>query len=666
MEWNRNDPEYNWHIGKYFGLHYDFHANASDTDLGTRLTHEHLRAELEKVKPDWVQCDCKGVPGYTSWPTEVGSTAPGVVVDSLLIHREVTREMGIPLVMHYSGVWDSRAVELHPEWGIEDADGNRPANLKTEASPTCQLSGYTDELLIPQFLELIDKYDVDGFWVDADSWASVPCYCSLCRKEFTKRTDIADAPRSKEDPNWRTWMDFHRSLFDEHVTKYAEAVHNRKPGCLVSCNWMYTVGHPSEITVPVDYISGDFSHAWGTEWSILEGRFIASRGLSWDLMAWGFMTLEPAMDGWVFKPAAHLCQEVSTVIALGGAVTIYDNPQRNGHLNSWHQDTLAEVARFARARQKWCQNSVSIPQAVILHCAEHTYSHSPDNLLPVGQPVSAPLLGALHCLLENQINVDILNEIALRKKLNEYKLVVIPEQTNVSQEFKNDLAAFCEDGGRVLITGVNAASDFGDILGVEPLGKVSEGYYYLEIGGQATTVKGPRQSVELGDAEALRNVMKDQEPGENETDIPAVTINFPGEGAAIGIYSDIFGFHKSTNYPRTRRLIGELIQSIGADFDIEVDAPARLHICLRKGGGGETIVHMINMGTSHPTSPSQGLIEEVPPIEHVTITMKCPEKPSAVYLVPTYEAIEYEWSGGLLHTQIQRIGIMDSLVVEFK
>ena len=104
----------NWHDSVFFGIHYDQHAHAADTVLGAELTYEHLRARLEQVRPDWVQCDCKGHPGYTSWPTRVGSTSPGVVRDALRIYRDVTKDLGIPLGMHYSGVWDDRALELHP------------------------------------------------------------------------------------------------------------------------------------------------------------------------------------------------------------------------------------------------------------------------------------------------------------------------------------------------------------------------------------------------------------------------------------------------------------------------------------------------------------------------------------------------------------------------
>ncbi|HEX2971795.1 MAG TPA: hypothetical protein VHP11_05650, partial [Tepidisphaeraceae bacterium] len=286
MPWSPNDPARNWHVRAFFGLHYDLHAGATDTELGAALTPEHLRAALEKVKPDWVQCDCKGHAGYTSWPTAVGSTSPGVVNDALRIHRDVTRDLGLPLVVHYSGVYDIRAIELHPEWACLGPDGKHYHQGWLIGS-TCTLSPYVDELMIPQMLEIIDNYDVDGFWVDGDNWATFPCYCERCTTAFTAETGITDIPKSPDDPHWRAWADFHRQNFEAYVRKYTEAVHSRKPSCLVCSNWMYTQGQPYEIRVPVDYLSGDFAWKWGTEGSIREGRYMDSLGLSWNLMAWG-------------------------------------------------------------------------------------------------------------------------------------------------------------------------------------------------------------------------------------------------------------------------------------------------------------------------------------------------------------------------------------------
>ena len=35
----------NWHENVFFGIHYDLHANAHDTELGRELTPVHLREE---------------------------------------------------------------------------------------------------------------------------------------------------------------------------------------------------------------------------------------------------------------------------------------------------------------------------------------------------------------------------------------------------------------------------------------------------------------------------------------------------------------------------------------------------------------------------------------------------------------------------------------------
>jgi len=61
-----------WHGDQYyFGLHYDLHAGEKDTELGTRCGEQELAPMLELMAPDFVQTDCKGHPGYTSWFSKV-------------------------------------------------------------------------------------------------------------------------------------------------------------------------------------------------------------------------------------------------------------------------------------------------------------------------------------------------------------------------------------------------------------------------------------------------------------------------------------------------------------------------------------------------------------------------------------------------------------------
>ncbi|MHB1459986.1 MAG: beta-galactosidase trimerization domain-containing protein [Armatimonadota bacterium] len=648
-------PNITWHDQVFFGLHFDLHAGVGDHDLGRSLTHEHLNAMLTRINPDWVQCDCKGHAGYTSWPTKVGSTSPGVVKDSLRIYRDVTKELGMPLVMHYSGVWDARAVELHPEWRSIKSDG-------TPSGMTCNLSAYIDELMIPQMIELIDNYDVDGFWVDGDMWACLHCYCDKCKAEFTRRTGIPEYPTADSEPNWGMWSDFHRTIFVEHVRKYTDAVHMRKPGCTVCSNWIYTVGHPDAVSVDVDYLSGDFAHVWGTEASSIEGRFISSRHMSWDLMAWGFTTAENKMSGWTFKTAAHLCQEISSIMALSGAVSIYDQPQRCGYHTDWHTDILADVARFARTRQDWCQGTTSVPQAVIVHCPEHLYAGSPNMLMPVFGEVRDPLLGALHALLENHVSVDIVRPDDLMDTLCDYKLVVIPEQTKLSDRFKTALRMYVQQGGKVIATGVSVSSDMAELAGVMADGEPHDGYFYLQVGREATVLKGPYQPVSLTTGQCVKKVMNENQPGLNETAIPAITINSVGEGEFLAIHCPVLTHYRTTHYPRTRQLIGEVLHLMNPGFTVDAAAPARLYLVLRQKPG-YLIIHLLNNGTTHPMSPSQVMVEDVPPVGPVSLTVKCLLPPKAVTLRPGCEGLVWSWREGNLTVDIQSVGIFDSVVI---
>ncbi|MHB9047168.1 MAG: alpha-L-fucosidase, partial [Pirellulales bacterium] len=107
----------------YFGIHFDFHAGPDCREIGKNTTRAMIEKILTAARPDYVQIDCKGHPGLSSYPTNVGNQAPGFVGDPLRLWREVTAEHGVGLYMHYSGVWDSQAIRLHPDWGVVNADG---------------------------------------------------------------------------------------------------------------------------------------------------------------------------------------------------------------------------------------------------------------------------------------------------------------------------------------------------------------------------------------------------------------------------------------------------------------------------------------------------------------------------------------------------------------
>ena len=208
----------------FLGIHFDFHAGKDCTQVGARTTPEMVNVVIDKVQPDYIQIDCKGHPGFSSYPTKVGNPAPGFVGDPFRVWRQATAERGVPLFMHYSGVWDGQAVALHPDWAVVNANGQRDDRATSVFGP------YVDKLLIPQLRELADQYDVDGVWIDGDCWATKPDYGDRAVRLFCGQTGATAAPRKAGDPYWHQWMDFHREGFRKYRASLCRCHEELAPG----------------------------------------------------------------------------------------------------------------------------------------------------------------------------------------------------------------------------------------------------------------------------------------------------------------------------------------------------------------------------------------------------------------------------------------------------
>ncbi|MDD5707226.1 MAG: hypothetical protein PHR35_14980 [Kiritimatiellae bacterium] len=650
-----------WWRNGFFGLHYDLHASKDDTRLGAELTPAHLREQLLKVRPDFVQCDCKGHPGYASYPTKVGTPAPGIVQDALRIHRDVTRELGIPLSVHYSGIWDSRAIELHPQWAAVDRDGKRinPRPPQSSAGIVCPRGPYLEQLMIPQMLEIIDEYDVDGFWVDGDNWAVRDCYCPRCRAEFAKRTGIAKPPVSSAHPDWPAWRAFQRDSFVEYVTRYTQAVHRRKPECAVCSNWMYTMRQPGTVTAPVDYISGDFTASFGAERAEMEGRYVDGHGVPWNLMAWTFCKTHETSP-WQMKTETGLCQEAAEVMSCGGGIFLYNQPQRSGWLTSWHQDIFAGVARFCRERQPFCQHTRSVPEAVLLLSDAHMWRHNPMPFC-MGEDYFG-VEGALHALIENQIHTDVLDETRFLERLGRYKLAVVAEQDPVSRKVLRALEDFARKGGTVLLTGAHLADLCPGLAGVKAAGAARQEAWHVPAGDACVSLAGPWRPVRLSGATMVAPVMLNQQQGKDETEFSAVTTRRTGRGRIVAIHGDFMRNYLLCHHPRQRALVRAMLDSWRIPWLCRVDAPAQIEVAVR-ADKGRLLVNLVNRAANPTLTPRLHIVEDVPPTGQIKVDLRLKRRPKAVTLEPGARKLRWTYRDGHLKTTVASVDIHRILTV---
>lgn len=678
MSTNDLEPRGAWHGNRFcFGLHYDLHARADDTSLGTRCSKGELVPMLEVMKPDFVQTDCKGHAGYTSWlsKSKHASVPKHLKRDALKQWRAATKELGLPLHCHYSGIWDKAAGEKNPDWSVIDEKGKVAGAPfgQNKGAPTgekmCPLGPYLDELMIPQMKELIDQYEVDGFWIDGDLWAVEPCYCKRCRSAFKKKTSVSVPPKKKDDPNWPLWWNFTRENFESYVTKYCDAVHQHKPGVLVCSNWLQTFNHPGEPAVPTDWISGDNASVWGLDHSRCEARFLSTRRKPWDIMLWSFY-FSRGMGKPDGPPTAKqpqmLMQEAAVILSFGGHVQLYENPAgvRDGRLIEWRQKRMADVGRFVKKRRTLCQGTETLPQVAILH-SEHHVRNTADGSNMMWGVDTGPVRAAVYSLLENHYGVDVLDEWALLPRLSEFPAVVAPERHEMSDEMVTALKAYVKNGGKLLVTGAQSLHKFGPgFLGVTR-GKIQKdkAFHISAADGSVPLFSKEWRLVKTKGASTVKFLSKTPFLNHREASFPAMTINRVGKGCVGFIPAAIFNDFELNRYPLTRAFIGEVAKKTFGKLSFQIDAPSCVDCSLRKKGN-KTIVHLINRLSGIPNTPGNGGIDEIPQIGPLTFHISLPNKPKT--LKASFEKGDLKWSfsKGTVTVKLSSLHIHQAIVIE--
>jgi hypothetical protein len=523
--------------------------------------------------------------------------------------------------------------------------------------------------MIPQLLELVDRYQVDGFWIDGDLWAVEPCYCDACRAAFKEKTGLAEPPAKETDPNWAAWWNFTRESFEAYVTRYCDAVHRHKPGVLVCSNWLQTFKNPGEPAVPTDWISGDNAWVWGLDGSRCEARFLSTRGKPWDIMLWAFYCshgMGQPESPWVMKPAEMLEQEAAVLLSFGGNVQVYEHPPglRNGQLAPWRLKRLRAVGRFVKARRALCQDTESVPQIAVLH-SEHHLRSAPTGKNLMWNVDAAPVQGAVYGLLECQYGVDILDEWALPPRLREFPVVVAPEQDAMSEALVAALKDYVRQGGRLLVTGARALERFGaEFLGVTP-GTIEEkkSYHVPAADGMTPVFSQEWRLVECTTAKPLgqlgRSVLTDDRLLPN----PAAVTRAEGKGRVVYVPAGVFRDFAHNRYPLTREWIRGLVRALQPRLDISVRAPTALDVALRRKGR-RTLVHFVNRASGIPNQANNGAIDEIPAVGPVDVTMHLPRRPRSVRLAFEPGPLGWAWKKDLLTVHVPGVRVHAAVVVE--
>lgn len=600
---------------RFFGLHFDFHAG-NETEIGGNTTAEDIERYILECKPDFIQCDCKGHPGNSSYPTKVpaAKAADKIVADNMRVWSDVAKKHGIPLYVHYSGVWDGEYAKRFPEKiAVQPENDENPRFVSLYGD-------YVHEVLIAQMKELIDEYGISGVWVDGDCWAAYPDYSEEIN------------PPLRKDMSRRELNDRTSKAFYNYVQTYASALHAYAPDFKVISNWLYTSYTPDKPTVEIDFISGDFQPANSVHEARYEGRAIALRGIPWDLMAWGFEWIHRS-----HKSSVQLMQEAATILCLGGGFQIYENQNGDGSAKRACYGRYAPVGEFMRKRE-FLYGLQPTAQVGILFDGE-SYYH--DSYVFCAAGATRAIIGATNAVLDAQYTTNLIYDYQA-ELFEKHDIMIVPEWKYIKDETKEALLSYTKKGGKLIVMGIEACQQFGALIGASfgeiknflPVYLHGENDYFATVNN--THSKDPFPVLDLLEGEDGIYSNCDNRYKE----VPAYRVEYYGEGKVVFIpfaYGTTYFDYRSFT---SRDYLANIMKSLSAPL-IKINRKY-VDLTMQPSENG-VYLNLVNMLQGRHAL-TYGTIDEIPEIWNLEIRYgkACKEVKMPLGETFTYEITENE------------------------
>ncbi len=657
---------------RYFGLHFDFHATpelCKDVRLGESLKEEDIANICEALRPDFLQIDCKGHPGYASYPTKIGTPAAEFAKDPLKVWREVTAKHGVRLYVHYSGVWDSRYLSEHPEDGKKSPDFEGiPRWLARSSNYTSVFGPYAERLMIPQLKEVAD-YGVDGAWVDGDCWACVldvsPCALDAFFQETGIRLQAEDV--TPEHEQYVAYRAFCREGFRKYVDRYAKALHDHRPDFGVCSNWAYSEQMPEKVTTDVDFLSGDFSPADSFHGALFSGRILASQGKPWDLMSWGFRRIEAGKPSTrCIKHPVQLMQEAATILSLGGGFQVYFIQNNDASAPMPRLLGMKALADFCHARRAFCFGAKTLPEVVLFNSTYDHYENIPAGMLFGNHGLYDTHHGWAKLLADGGHSFEIREEHNLFPCIDDYKMVVCPEIiTRYEAQTKEKLLSYAENGGVLVLAGIKLLNLFG--IACDPI-EYTEEEGKTRVCSPVLSLDGARYDSIYGkvcairtEGETLAVAHREYESRRFETTYDIAKRIPYGKGMILAIGVDLGLWYNSLKTVSCRDLSELLLAYYTPTARVRGSHKVVLNVTKKDG---KLQLHLVNASGDHADRTVDSF-DEIPPLYHLTLEVHLDKAPRALTLQPSGEALPFVYENGILRTQIPKVEIYEIAEISF-
>jgi len=517
--------------------------------------------------------------------------------------------------------------DAHPDWFIKGTDGS--VSTTDESYNTCVNSPYYYEYVPSLFREILDKYDVDGFFGNAWSGARELCHCSYCGEKFKKDTRH-ELPDYKTQ-EWERW----RTRCDEDLWEFwDEFIQNIKPDAI----WMGN-NSVSPIAKLAAMINADFQVRRGNTPIWASGEIGKRMRTATEAKKPYFHTHSANVASrHLARPEAEQRLWLAEAVAADSRLwfTIIGGTQ-------WDRRQFEPIERFYRWHAEWeayFKDRESIANVVLLQSNDRDAYE-----------------GMYYALLRSRIPFDLLHSAKIGFDcLARYKVLVLANASRLSDTDCQTIIRFVQNGGSVVATYETSLYDeagarrenFGlsEIFGVrhldtESTDELSHSYMHIEdkthpllsgIENTDRTLFGGR----LAQVEAIEKLPviftlippyptyppEKAFPRVERTDTSLVFVRETEGSRCVYFPGRLDQLFWKLNLPDHLRLLSNAIKWTAFDkIPVTVEGPGLVDVHAYRQGKANIQVHLVNL--SNPDAWKTP-VHELIPIGEQHLTLKLP------------------------------------------
>lgn len=565
--------------------------------------------------------------------------------------------------------------ELHPEWAYRSARG-QIVDYNGDVH-VCVNSWYQQQGILDILNELFDSHPFDGVFFNMGGYVTRdysgnyhgPCCCQNCQRRYLELfSEPFPLPGSDHEMGSR-YTEFKRLTLKDQEEKVYRFLSDRYPDLCIANHLHFRRGFiRQEANTAVDrpLPLWQYSAAENTRWAVGSYPSMVSSSTTVDFIDFPYRHAAVSPH----EQALRLAQS----LASGGALDYYLIGRLDNHADRSGFDLVKELFHYHAAHEREYQRLRSRAEILLIKPASGSLSE---------------YRGWFRVLVENHFIFDVMTlESALQQPWRRYRLIILPEITQLSSALSQEIDNFVASGGTLVASGQTSFQDETGTaqpvptlksLGISQVQAVRSEMRASYFQVLDKTLFPHLQDLDLvyldstyvyaqytSDASAFLELVPPHNYGPPErcyfeqiTTHPAYIRHPYGRGRAVYIPwlpGTQFYHHGQLN---TLWFMADLLQQAAGAQPLQGNLPAQVEVTLMDNAADAVLLHLVNTSghfgnTYHPPLPIHDL-EILLPWQAAS--------PAAIRLLGSGLPLEFEISDDLLHLHLPILGLLEAVEI---